>query len=174
MSVETQVVITLAQQQGLWSRICAAVKQQNITNSTQVLDQVASLPVKSSRATRTLGCYVSRHGQPWCIRLQFDQEPEQLQLTLLHEVAHLLDHLVNFSGQPYRGAHRSGWQVWAIALGVSTCKTGHSEVLARQYYQRQKLVAVCSDCGEQIYRLRRLNRKRSYIHSGCGGLLRLI
>ncbi|MEA3465849.1 MAG: hypothetical protein U9R29_07585 [Thermodesulfobacteriota bacterium] len=167
-------VITLAQQQGLWSHICDAVRQQNVNNYAHILDQVARLPVKRSRATRILGCYVSRQSQPWCVRLQFDQEPEQLRQTLLHEIAHVLDHLVNFSGQPYRGAHCSGWQVWATALGISTCRTGHSEVVARQYRQRQKLVAVCSGCGESIYRLRRLDRNRSYIHASCGSLLRPI
>ena len=174
MSVKMHVVITLAQRHGLWSRICEAVQQQNVTNSAHILDQVARLTVKNSRATCALGCYVSRQSQPWCIRLQFDQEPEQLQHTLLHEVAHLLDHLVNFSGKSYRGAHRSGWQAWAIALGISTCRTGHSEVVAQQYRKRQKLVAVCSGCGEQIYRLRRLDRNRNYIHTDCGSLLRPI
>lgn len=166
-----QTVETCSRKFDVWSRICEVVSRDQTIDSKNLLLQIAQVPVVRSRSTTTLGCYVSRNDTPCCIRLQLDQEPELLVKTLLHEVAHLVDHLVSFSGKPYRGAHRSGWTFWAIALGITPCRTGESERLARQHQQRKKLVAVCSGCGESFYRIRRLNRNRTYLHKQCGSPL---
>lgn len=156
----------------VWSHVCEVVGRERAIASKNLLLQIAQVPIVRSRSTTTLGCYVSRRGMPCCIRLQFDQEPELLVQTLLHEVAHLIDHLVSFTGQPYRGAHRSGWIYWAVALGIPPCRTGRSEKLAQQHQQRKKLVAICSGCGESFYRIRRLNRNRTYVHRHCGAPLK--
>jgi predicted SprT family Zn-dependent metalloprotease len=172
LSFAAQTVEAWSRQFDVWSRVCEVVGREQKVASGKLLEQIAQVPVVRSRSTTTLGCYVSRSGTPCCIRLQFDQEPELLVQTLLHEVAHLIDHLVSFPGRPYRGAHRSGWTFWAIALGISPCRTGNSESLAQQHQQRKKLVAVCSGCGELFYRVRRLNRNRTYIHKQCGSPLK--
>ncbi|MBW2185451.1 MAG: hypothetical protein JRG71_03305 [Deltaproteobacteria bacterium] len=165
-------VETWSRQFDVWSRVCEVIRREQTVASDTLLIQIAKVPVARSRSTTTLGCYVSRNDTPCCIRLQFDQEPELLVHTFLHEVAHLIDHLVSFSGRPYRGAHRSGWTFWAIALGISPCRTVKSEYLAQQHQQRKKLVAVCSGCGESFYRIRRLNRNRTYLHKQCGSPLK--
>lgn len=171
-SLTAQTVETWSRQFDVWTRVCEVVNREQSVLAEKILIQIAQVSVVRSRATTTLGCYVSRYGTPCCIRLQFDQEPELLVHTFLHEVAHLIDHLVSFSGKPYRGAHRSGWSFWAIALGISPCRTGESTHLARQYQQRKKLVAVCCGCGESFYRVRRLNRNRTYLHKQCGAPLK--
>lgn len=158
----------------VWLHICNVITHSPLIASANLISEISRVPVKMSRSTTTLGCYVSRGGKPCCIRIQFDQEPELIIQTLLHEIAHLLDHLVSFSGQAYRGAHRSGWVQWAVALGISPCRTGYSERLEQQRQQRKKLVAVCSGCGESFYRIRRLNRNRTYFHRQCGSPLKRI
>lgn len=136
-----------------------------------LLIEVMKLPVRRSRALRSLGSYISKGGQPVCIRLQFHQEPDLLAETLLHEIAHVCDHLSNQLGRPYRQAHGHGWQTWAQAFGIRARRTGKSQVLCDIHEQRLKLVAVCLGCGLEIRRLRRLNRGTRYIHPGCGGRL---
>ena len=165
-------VESFSRQVDVWTRICAVINKHCFDQPEGLLRQIAQVPIKRSRSTTTLGCYVSRSGVPYCIRLQFDQEAELLVHTLLHEVAHLIDHLIYFSGKAYRGAHRQGWQSLALALGISASRTGQSERLAENYQQRCKLVAVCSGCGEQFYRIRRLNRNRTYLHKQCGSPLK--
>lgn len=172
LSFATQTVETYSREFEVWARVCEVISREQTVLAEKLLTQIAQVPVVRSRSTTTLGCYVSRHDAPCCIRLQFDQEPELLVQTFLHEVAHLIDHLVSFSGRPYRGAHRSGWRAWAIALGVAPSRTGESESLARQHQQRKKLVAVCIGCGESFYRIRRLNRNRTYLHKQCGSPLK--
>lgn len=167
-----QTVETWSIQFDIWERVCEVISREQTDLAEKILIQIAQVPVVRSRSTTTLGCYVSRYGMPCCIRLQFDQEPELLVQTFLHEIAHLIDHLVSFSGRSYRGAHRSGWTFWAIALGTSPCRTAKSERLAQQHQQRKKLVAVCSGCGESFYRIRRLNRNRTYLHKQCGSSLK--
>lgn len=172
LSLENHTVESCSKQVDAWTRICDVVKQQQARQSESLLRQIAQVPIKRSRSATTLGCYVSRNGIPQCIRLQFDQESDLFVDTLLHEVAHLIDHLVSYAGEPYRGAHRSGWQFWAVALGISPSRTGQSKRLAKSYQQRTKLIAVCSGCGEQFFRIRRLNRHRTYVHKHCGSPLK--
>lgn len=170
--VSNHTVESCSRQFDVWTRICTVIKHHHSDQSEYLLRSIAQVPIKRSRSTTTLGCYVSRNGAPYCIRLQFDQESELLVDTLLHEVAHLIDHLVTFSGKAYRGAHRQGWQFWALALGISVSRTGQSDRLAKSYQRRSKLIAVCSGCGEQFYRIRRLNRHRIYLHKQCGSPLK--
>lgn len=167
--IVSDTVESCSRQLKIWGRICDVIAGNQFDH---LLTTISQVPIRRSRSTTTLGCYVSRHGAPHCIRLQFDQEDDLLADTLLHEVAHLLDHLVSFSGSAYRGAHRKGWQHWALALGISTSRTGKSERLAENYQQRSKLVAVCTGCGEKFYRIRRLNRNRVYVHKQCGSQLK--
>lgn len=163
-------VADLAKQLGLWETICRAVDQYPGTaQASEILARLAPLPIRSSRATRSLGSYVSRDGQPSAIRLQFAQTPELLGETLLHELAHALDHLCNQPGQRYRRAHGPGWRNWAQALGIDPTRTGHCPNLAELHQQRLKVVAVCRRCGTEFRRLRRLPRGRRYLHPGCGG-----
>jgi predicted SprT family Zn-dependent metalloprotease len=135
----------------------------------QLLARILPLPVRPSHALRSLGAYITRNGQPVCIRLQFRQSRVQLRETLLHELAHACDHLTNQPGQRYRRVHGPDWQSWAMALGINPQRTGHSPELDQLHQQRLKLVAVCQRCGVEILRLRRLPARRKFIHPGCGG-----
>jgi len=163
-------VAALAEQLGLWPQVCRAVEQQlSAGQAAALLEVLAPLPVRKSGATRSLGSYSSRNGQPSAVRLQFAQSPRMLAETLLHELAHAIDHLTNQPGERYRRAHGPGWQRWARALGIEATRTGHCPQLAELHRQRLKLVAVCRRCGTEFRRTRRLPRGRRYLHPGCGG-----
>ncbi len=164
----------LAQKLELWGSIRAAVEQRLASRpARKLLLLLEEIPIERSRALRRLGCYVSRAGSPVCIRLQFAQEPQALVETFLHEVAHACDHLSRKSWRGHRLAHGPSWRDWALGLGIQPQTQGNSEQIERLYRERLKVVAVCSRCGFELRRLRRLNRQRSYIHTACGGTLRL-
>lgn len=142
---------------------------------TEILKKVSQIPVHKSRATRCLGMYVSKAGESISIRLQFAQEPDLLQQTFLHEIAHAFDHLSRKrSHNPYRRAHGPGWKNWALMLGIEAKSTGQSVALQALHQQRLKRVAVCRKCGTEFHRARRLNRNRTYIHHQCGGKLQTL
>jgi predicted SprT family Zn-dependent metalloprotease len=170
-SARTRVSVQqFATEIGVWEVLVAAVQASAV--SSDLLSRIACLPVRSSHATTRLGSYVSKDGQPVCIRLQMNQEADLLKETLLHEVAHACDHLDNQSGKVYRRAHGPGWQAWMHAFGVPARTTGQSEELKQLYHQRMKVVAVCRGCGAEIRRVRRLDRRRRYRHAACGGVLK--
>ncbi|HEX9776868.1 MAG TPA: SprT-like domain-containing protein [Geopsychrobacteraceae bacterium] len=159
----------------VWTRIGAAARRMlGDHQAATLLAGIASLPVRRSHATRTLGSYVSRAGHAVCIRLQFALEPALLEETFLHELAHACDHLSNQPGRPYRRVHGGGWQAWAAALGIEGKVRGQSEVLTQLYREKLKPVAVCRRCGVKFQRLRRLSRRRNYLHQACGGQLDLL
>lgn len=167
-------VKSLAQKLEVWERIQAAVERQVSPRAgRKLLPRLEGIPVRRSRALRRLGSYVSCSGSPVCIRLQFAQEEELLVETFLHEVAHACDHLSRKRWRIYRQAHGPSWRAWALALGIEPQVRGRSEELERLYRERLKVVAVCSRCGYELRRLRRLNRQHSYVHKKCGGALRL-
>lgn len=138
-------------------------------HSEHLLNLLLPLPVRPSHALRSLGSYATRAGQPVAIRLQFSQAADQQRETLLHELAHACDHLVNQSGQPYRQAHGPGWKTWAEAFGIDPQRTGHSPELAQLHRQRLKPVAICQRCGFVVMRLRRLPARQKFLHPDCGG-----
>ncbi|SHI97334.1 SprT-like family protein [Malonomonas rubra DSM 5091] len=166
-------VKTFAIKSGLWSQILRALDEQlDRRAAKELLLELESVPVHRSRAVRRLGCYVSRLGKPVCIRLQFAQEAELLAETFLHEVAHACDHLSRKGRGKYSRAHGPQWCRWALALGIEPQVTGRSEQLDSLYAERLKVVAVCSRCGFELRRLRRLNRRGKYLHRECGGRLK--
>ncbi len=167
-------VESLATELSLWSEICKSVESFAGKKAKRILQQLSTLPVKPSRATRRLGSCSSKNGVPVCLRLQFEQEPENLKQTLLHEIAHVCDQLTVPGGLKTRPSHGPQWQAWAQALGTSTKSCGHSEALNQLHRKRLKLVAVCQRCGAEFRRVRRLNRCRDYYHTACGGSLRQI
>jgi len=165
-------VITLAEQLGVEQLIAYAVRSMlSLAEAEGVLQRLAVLPVKRSHALQRLGSYVARGGEPLAIRLQFAQEPQQLIATFLHEVAHACDHLSHQNGKPYRRAHGSGWQAWMAALGQKDEVRGASAALNELRQERLKVVAVCRSCGTEIRRLRRLDQRKRYVHTECGGRL---
>lgn len=167
-------VRTLAQELDVWGQVEAAVLVRlSARAGRKLLLRLGSIPIQRSRAVRRLGSYVSRAGSPVCIRLQFAQEDELLVETFLHEVAHACDHLSRKRWGTYRQAHGSSWRAWALELGIAPQVKGRSEKLDRLYHERLKVVAVCTRCGFELRRLRRLNRQHSYTHTACGGILRL-
>ena len=172
-TIEVEYTVrSLADQLNVWAQINGAACQiLGVKEGAILLDGIAHLPVRRSRATRTLGSYASRAGKAWCIRLQFALEPDLLKETFLHELAHACDHLTNQPDQNYRRAHGTGWKGWAAALGIEGRVRGQSEILSRLYRQKLKPVAVCRRCGAEFHRVRRLNRRRKYIHQVCGGQL---
>lgn len=165
-------VHSLASQLDLWPQVTETVSQVlTRQKAKQLLVEIAALPVRKSRSARNMGSYVSRQGEPFCIRLHFSLEPAVLKETFLHELAHACDHLSNQKGRAYRKAHGPGWKQWAAALGIEGTVRGKSEVLSQLYKERLKPVAVCRRCGTEFLRVRRLNRNRIYTHQACGGRL---
>ena len=151
----------------VWQRIVVVI--QKMGHNWKLLEQVGEIPVRKSSSTRRLGVYVSIGSKPVCIRLQLAQEPDILPETFLHEVAHACDHLTRrFKLKGWRGNHGVPWKNWAAELGISTARCGESSLLNQLHQQRLKLVAKCLKCGDEIHRVRRLNRNRNYIHK-CGG-----
>jgi hypothetical protein len=162
----------LAGELNLWRRIVVAVEAQCTTDlGRQLLEKLADIPVAPSRASRRLGCYTFRGNEPVAIRLQFAQEADNLRQTFLHEIAHACDHLSQHGGRRQVG-HGNSWRQWALALGIDTATTGRSAAVNALHQQRRKLVAICLECGAEIYRVRRLNRNNRYLHPPCGGILK--
>jgi len=164
----------LADEFHLWRQIEAAVDAVLSQKSgSDLLEKIAPIPVRSSRATRRLGVYVFQGRKPVCIRLQFAQETKNLKQTFLHEVAHVCDHLSCWElRKSCRQTHGESWRMWARALDVSTAVSGESEALRQLYQQRLKLVGVCQKCGAEFFRLRRLNSRQIHTHNRCGGRIR--
>jgi len=171
-AVSAGTVRFVAEELGAWDRFLAGVRVRLEKGAAEALiHRVASLPVKPSRATGSLGAYVFRGREPICVRLQFRQETELLKETILHELAHACDHLTRHPGEPYRRAHGKPWRTWAQALGIDPSRTAHSQVLHELRESRLKVVAVCQKCGFEFRRLRYLNkkqRKRQWVHPACG------
>jgi hypothetical protein len=135
-----------------------------------LFDELTRLPLKSSRAVTRLGSYSFKGPRPLAIRLQFTQEEASLRQTLLHEIAHFLDHQTTTPGQTYRNPHGRNWQHWLRQIGGQG-RAENSPAMQSLYQQRLKPVARCEQCGFQLKRLRRLPRGRRWVHSHCGGLL---
>ncbi len=136
----------------------------------ELLARLYQLPLKNSRAVTRLGSYSFRDAKPLAIRLQFAQEEESLRQTLLHEIAHFLDHQTLLPNQNSRQPHGRSWQRWLERLGGQQ-NSGNSAALQQLYRQRLKPVARCKNCGALLKRLRRLPRGRRWLHRECGGLL---
>ncbi len=135
----------------------------------QLLIQLQQLPLKQSHAVTRLGSYNCHGEKPLSIRLQFAQEPEQLQQTLLHEIAHFLDHQTRPVPGSYRNPHGKSWQYWLERVGADR-EADHSVAMSTLYRQRLKPVARCKRCGQLLERLRRLPQKQRWLHRNCGGL----
>lgn len=172
-STKGMSVRVLADELHLWQQIVAGVESFcSATMSKKLLDRLAAIPVVPSRASRRLGCYAFRGDEPVCIRLQFAQEPESLRRTFLHEIAHACDHLDRQKGSRLPVGHGASWRLWALALGTDSTASAGSAAVAALHQRRQKLVAICMLCGAEIYRVRRLNRNKRYLHPLCGGALK--
>ena len=166
-------VLEFMHRHGLATRVESAVRTQVGEEAGRALiEAIAPVPVRKSHALRRLGSYSMRDGKPVAIRLQFAVEQEVLVETFLHELAHLCDHLVTQSGQRCSRVHGQSWQHWATAFGIDAKRCGESRVLEELRKKRLKVVAVCSRCGTEIRRLRRLDSGKRYLHPDCGGRIR--
>jgi len=94
--------------------------------------------------------------------------PEAVRETLLHEYAHLL--AVHRAG-PTAANHGPAWQRAMIDLGVKP-EVRHTYQVERNV-ARQRVTYVCVRCGIPIVRTRRLPKSKKYVHTDCGGSLRL-
>lgn len=169
---EGLLVRALAEHLDLWAQISAGVRNLCGEDDGRILlHRLATIRVRESFATSRLGSYVFCGKDPVCIRLQFAQEEDCLRQTFLHEISHACDHLHRGWERGRRFGHGSHWRQWAQALGIDACSTGRSSIVAGLHQRRNKLVAVCQQCGTEFYRVRRLNRKGKYIHPACGGTL---
>lgn len=92
---------------------------------------------------------------------------DELRLTFLHEVGHLMDGVRNG-----RGGHGLSWREAMIKLGEPGAPTTHSLTLNAEY---RKPAGRCTRCGYTWYRVR--NTRRSAMrfegarHPKCGGLV---
>ena len=153
----------------VWERVVAGVRQR-LAGDTAIglLTRLGHLPVRATHAVGLLGAYLHRGAEPVGIRLQPRQEAALLAMTLLHEVAHACDHLTAANPLRHRCTHGPSWQLWATAFAIEPVRTGHSPALAQLRRSRLKPVAVCERCGCVFRRLRRLSRRRSWVHPECG------
>ncbi len=140
------------------------------TRGEELLIQLQQLPLKKSHAVTRLGSYSCRGSKALSIRLQFVQEENQLEQTLLHEIAHFLDHQTRHTKGSYRNPHGYSFQSWLKLVGADS-ESGSSVAMRNLYYERLKPVARCKRCGLLFKRLRRLPQKQRWLHRECGGLL---
>ena len=162
-------IYSLAMKLEVWERVAAGVRQRLAGDAaSQLLERLGILPVSATHAVGLLGAYLHHGAEPVGIRLQPRQETALLAMTLLHELAHTCDHLTAADPGRHRCTHGPGWQLWATAFGIDPVRTGHSPALAQLRRARLKPVAVCERCGCVFRRLRRLSRRRSWVHPECG------
>ena len=133
-----------------------------------LIGRLAVLPVRASHAVGLLGSYVHRGAEPVVIRLQMAQERALLGVTLLHELAHACEHLTAANPQRHRCSHGPHWREWAEAFAIAPVRTTRSDALGALRAARLKPVAVCEKCGCVFHRLRRLPRRRQWLHPQCG------
>lgn len=160
-SIATELDVWTVFEQGVVDRVGRHVAE-------ELLGILAALPVKPSRATGLLGSYAHRGGQALCIRLQPLQERTLMQTTLLHELAHACEHLLAADPRRHRCSHGPAWRAWALAFGIPPSRSSSSRALEELRQQRLKPVAVCARCGRVFHRLRRLPRRRNWVHPECG------
>lgn len=91
----------------------------------------------------------------------------RLRDTLIHEYAHLL--AVHRQGRK-AAAHGLAWKTAMIDLGAEP-RVRHSYPVKRNA-RCIEIRYSCLKCGITLVRSRRLPRKRTYVHAGCGGALR--
>lgn len=164
-----KTVRPLAEELGVWETFVHGVAARlGQARAPALVERLGTLPVRTSHAVGLLGSYVHRGGEPLAIRLQLCQEPELLRTTLLHELAHACDHLAAPEPRRHRCTHGPGWRQWALAFGIAPQRRGHSPALGALRQARLKPVAVCERCGCVFRRLRRLPRRRTWVHPECG------
>jgi hypothetical protein len=162
-------VRTIAAELDVWTLVEQAVSGRvDSPKAEALLGALATLPVKTSRATGLLGSYAHRGGQALCIRLQPRQERELMRTTLLHELAHACEHLLAPDPHRHRCSHGPAWRAWALAFGIPPSRSSRSRALEDLRQQRLKPVAVCARCGCVFHRLRRLPQRRQWVHPECG------
>lgn len=87
--------------------------------------------------------------------------PKQMRDTLAHEIAHILlpDH-----------GHDQLWISTSKALGGNGKATfSRSEGEAIGMRMTYRVVGHCEKCGDDVKRVRALNKRKRFTHSGCGG-----
>jgi len=165
----TSTVERVAIELGVWTTFVHGVQSSLDSLAAQrLIDQLGSLPVRSSHAVGLLGSYAHRGGEPVAIRLQLAQETGLLKVTLLHELAHACEHLTAANPKRHRCTHGPRWQQWAKAFGIAPERTARSAALGALRAARLKPVAVCEKCGCVFHRLRRLPRRQQWLHPQCG------
>lgn len=94
--------------------------------------------------------------QPWILTSPLARE------IVAHEAAHVI--------VGHEGGHGYEWRQWCLKLGGNgEAMIAHDRVAA--YTEtRLKVVAVCNRCRAEIREIRRLNSRRLYKHTGCGGV----
>lgn len=95
--------------------------------------------------------------------------PEKVRDTLLHEYAHLLAYYRHGQKAANHGVY---WKQAMEDLGQEP-KVRHTYACERNA-ARQRVIYRCQTCGAMIERTRRLPRRRKYVHSSCGGDIRLV
>mgnify|MGYP002781116176 CR=1 FL=1 len=121
----------------------------------------------SGRMTTTAGLALYR---PWTIRLSSRvlDDAAKVRSTLLHEYAHLL--AVDRDGLGAAN-HGPSWRRAMRDLGQEP-SVRHDYAVERRI-ARRRVVYRCAGCGAEIVRARRLARGRRWVHTPCGGALRL-
>ncbi len=162
-------VKTLALELDVWETFVQGVAEHLESGPAHALiERLGDLPVRASRAAGLLGCYAHRAGEPLCIRVQLRQERAILRITLLHELAHACEHLLAADPRGHRCGHGPAWREWALRFGIPPDRQGRSPALDELRRERLKPVAVCQRCGYVFHRLRRLSRRRGWLHPECG------
>lgn len=111
------------------------------------------------------------HLDTWTISLgiRIITDPDRLRDTLTHEYAHLL--AVSRVGMKGRG-HGPAWRQAMHDLGATP--EVHHRYNCQRNQRRQVIRYRCERCRFEFTRARRLARRRTYLHIGCGGRVTLV
>jgi len=145
-----------------------------VENFANIPADILEIPVYvNPRLQTTLGRahHNRRTGERWIeINRAVFADPDRMRLTLAHEIAH---HCAGLAA-----GHGMLWQAYARSLGHSGERTVTAEAAERIGIRRttrpRKVVAVCTKCGAEVRRAKRLNRNATYTHPGCGGVFRKV
>ena len=96
-------------------------------------------------------------------------DEDRLRITLIHEYAHLL--AVERHGRQAAN-HGPAWQQAMLQLGLPPVRTHDYQVVRNA--ARQRVIYQCLRCGAKLIRARRLPKRRTYMHSSCGGGIRFV
>ena len=166
--------VKFLREQGLHAHVVQCIEGMDLSTvqRQRCMRALECSDVRRIRDQRRLGWYRPRANAIGISSLAMS--PDQFRDTILHEVAHLIEHATRGSLAAAMESHGAQWQRIAVSLGCTPEAKASDPLFAQSARERRealsRVVARCTSCGHEIVRMRRSKRDWScYVHSGCGG-----